>query len=537
MNARGERILIFGDSLTHPGQDSDPAIQAITAGSGRAASAPGDLLGSILLEQGAAAVQADAKVGRSALSFFQAEPSAQLLAADQAFAPTKVVIMLGTNDTSRDLVGTEQMLARLRDAYRGMGAEVWAIGPMTYFYSGDALNGPAAAVLAAMQRVFGKDRTIDARPLSADLSTGAGRASDGIHFTSSGAAVLAPRLASALLAAKPNIWPKIALGIGGAVALGAIVWAASRRTGAGPAITPVQGLPLMLAAPKISTKDPATMTAGEINKELDKIDRIDSGITERFINAGRGHERPSEIRNMIDPLALEHNALADRRRDLRFEIERRYGPGAPSRFPMDPKHRGFWKPRKKADDLGGARDALPAPLLKRWKRAIGDYKRAIAAIEAGDAAAREDAQRARERMRKLRDEAAGHAPGSYNDPALHDLDAEESALPKIAEAEERGREARYKSGQVEIKKLREEEREANREHAWMLKGPGSRPKPARVVIYPGDARRPWRARMFDSAGNLRSEVTDHLRTGEASRHYVEDKIKDFWPELPVETSD
>lgn len=61
-----------------------------------------------------------------------------------------------------------------------------------------------------------------------------------------------------------------------------------------------------------------------------------------------------------------------------------------------------------------------------------------------------------------------------------------------------------------------------------------RPRPARVVLYPGDARHSWRAEMFDEDGNLRSYVSDSLRVGDASRRYVEAKVEDFWPELPTE---
>lgn len=83
-------------------------------------------------------------------------------------------------------------------------------------------------------------------------------------------------------------------------------------------------------------KLPADMTAGEINKALDRLDRERSHLADAFIAAGRGGERPSETRKKADPLALRHNELADAYLALRMEVERRYGPGAPSRLP-----RGF----------------------------------------------------------------------------------------------------------------------------------------------------------------------------------------------------
>lgn len=83
----------------------------------------------------------------------------------------------------------------------------------------------------------------------------------------------------------------------------------------------------------VSNKDPAVMTAGSINKELDKLEEQNSKLGQMMIDTGRGHERPSEYLNMSDPLALELQQNYDRRNKLRAEIERRYGPGAPRRLP------------------------------------------------------------------------------------------------------------------------------------------------------------------------------------------------------------
>jgi hypothetical protein len=60
MNVVGERIVIFGDSLSHHGADDAPEIWDVNAGSNRASSAPGDILASMLLEAGAQAVRIDA---------------------------------------------------------------------------------------------------------------------------------------------------------------------------------------------------------------------------------------------------------------------------------------------------------------------------------------------------------------------------------------------------------------------------------------------------------------------------------------------
>ena len=94
---------------------------------------------------------------------------------------------------------------------------------------------------------------------------------------------------------------------------------------------------------KISTKDPAAMTAAEINKELDKLNEQDSTLGSLMIEGGRGYERPSEYLKMTDPLAMELRKNFDRRQDLRIEISMRYGPNPPSRLPTG---RGFG-PRSK----------------------------------------------------------------------------------------------------------------------------------------------------------------------------------------------
>lgn len=78
------------------------------------------------------------------------------------------------------------------------------------------------------------------------------------------------------------------------------------------------------------------MTPSEINKALDRADRVSSKMTDEFIAVGRGHERPSETWKLNDPLAQRWKALSNIRSELHREVERRYGPGAPRRLP-----RGF----------------------------------------------------------------------------------------------------------------------------------------------------------------------------------------------------
>ena len=89
--------------------------------------------------------------------------------------------------------------------------------------------------------------------------------------------------------------------------------------------------------------DPATMTPAQINRELDALDARRDRNTDAFIAAGRGEERPSEYLRKDDALSREARAIFDRSNALRAEIERRYGPGAPSRLP-----RGFRAVRRVA---------------------------------------------------------------------------------------------------------------------------------------------------------------------------------------------
>lgn len=93
------------------------------------------------------------------------------------------------------------------------------------------------------------------------------------------------------------------------------------------------------AAPKIpNVADADKWPAAKVNSTLDRIDKLDLQLAQEFIDAGRGHERPSEYLRMDDPLARRARALFDARMKLRRVISDRYGPSAPSRLPSG---RGF----------------------------------------------------------------------------------------------------------------------------------------------------------------------------------------------------
>jgi hypothetical protein len=80
-------------------------------------------------------------------------------------------------------------------------------------------------------------------------------------------------------------------------------------------------------------EDLATLTPSEINRRLDRLDKLSSKLTDEFIAAGRGHELPSETFKKTDPLAERKRRVWADSDALHREISRRYGPGAPSRLP------------------------------------------------------------------------------------------------------------------------------------------------------------------------------------------------------------
>jgi lysophospholipase L1-like esterase len=276
MNVKGERILIFGDSLTHHGADAGPETWIVNAGSSRSSSAPGDLLASLLLEQGAA-VRTDARVGRSAANFYEREDAQGLLNANKAWKPTKVVIMLGTNDLGRDVGKTTTAMAALKQAFELGGAEVWAIGPMSY--NNASLNAQAPQVVQLMRNVFGA-RFIDARGLSVQTD----RAKDGVHFGPGAARQTALNLANALMGAGGGSGDALgAVLLGGALALGAVLLFNAFKNPA-PTRREMFAGPLMLGAP---------MLAGNDDDEDDATDFGEETWFERIRR--RDHERRARI--------------------------------------------------------------------------------------------------------------------------------------------------------------------------------------------------------------------------------------------------
>lgn len=234
MNVQGQRVLIFGDSLSSRRSRCDDAHSAdqydVVEGTNRTASAPGDLLASYLLAQGAAAVRVNARVCRSGWNFWQGEDTNRLLRADAAWKPTLLILMLGTNDIGLNLTKDGEALARIVAAYQRLGVQqAVAIGPPTF--SIPRLQAGVDDVFKMLQRVPGIEAVVDARPYTSDLLGPTYRTHDNIHFTAAGAAALAPRLAAALgqlAPAPPSAWKPLLWSFGsifglGLVAVGAVI--------------------------------------------------------------------------------------------------------------------------------------------------------------------------------------------------------------------------------------------------------------------------------------------------------------------------
>ncbi len=192
------RLLIFGDSMTHRGSDNGPEQVEVTEPSDRT-SMPGDLLASRLLEAGTvSAARLDARIGRSAYNFWRREEATKLLTGDLAWAPTLVIVFLGTNDIGLNVAVDEQSMLKIRQWLESRGAEVWAIGPPSF--ADPERQAGTGGIVGMMRRVFG-NRFIDARPLTKDL-TRQGRAGDLIHFNADGSRLFAARLETAFTAAR-----------------------------------------------------------------------------------------------------------------------------------------------------------------------------------------------------------------------------------------------------------------------------------------------------------------------------------------------
>jgi lysophospholipase L1-like esterase len=277
MSVRGKNILIFGDSLS------------------TGATSPGGVFGAVLKSAGAV-VRVNGKVSRSAVNLWSGangENGAAVVAAEAARRPDIVIVVLGTNDLGMNASADQQAFARLAAAFAP--AELWAVGPPSFPATRADLTRKAPQVYATLAAVFGAHRVIDWQRLTADVVTPEqGRARDGVHFATAGAAVAGKRLAAAWLQARTGVtasaapafaasgfsWP-LTLGALGAAAVmvGVAVVVRRRRQ--------LSGLGRVAAPP---TSEPRTLLDYDAVPKRDRKilgDEIDGAVV-RAVKAGAG---------------------------------------------------------------------------------------------------------------------------------------------------------------------------------------------------------------------------------------------------------
>jgi hypothetical protein len=118
---------------------------------------------------------------------------------------------------------------------------------------------------------------------------------------------------------------------------------------------------------------------------------------------------------------------------------------------------------------------LPPEIMKKWRSKVAAYKRAISKLEEGYSEELfHRAVSARNALDMLKNEAAAHVPyipgqSPYLSEPIQALERERKELVSSTweQAQERGREANYQRYREEGKRLREEEREAQRPYEWM----------------------------------------------------------------------
>ena len=113
---------------------------------------------------------------------------------------------------------------------------------------------------------------------------------------------------------------------------------------------------------RISAKDPAAMTAGEVNRELKALREADGRLADEFIAAGRGHERPSDYLDpkRTDDLSRRAQAISRRISALTIEVEMRAGPGF-HELPYS-RRRGSFGPRTKVNPMKKTRRTKSNPV-------------------------------------------------------------------------------------------------------------------------------------------------------------------------------
>lgn len=486
MNARGERILIFGDSLTQHASGGNP-VWDVNAGPQRASSAPGDLLASLLLDQGAT-VRTNALVSRSAFNFWTREDAAKLIAADLAWKPTKIVFVLGTNDVGLAPGPDEAAFVRLRDAYQPAKAEIWAIGPFTS-------RLPAAGVeqvVTTMRKVFGP-RFLDGRPLSAMISPG----SDGVHYTPTSARLLALNLADALLSAA-TVKPWVGAAIGAAVVVGGgLIYGlamSSRRGLAGLEIVDGKRWDGSTSALVRSGYKPVPCKSGLDAKGLARCwsrGTLGAPVSYRliYLTAGKRSVAPEEFASVE---AATRAVRTFKARGWTAWVE---------------DDTGQFVPVKGAQRRPRGLGAAEAPMDAAAKRLVTRTRKLIATLAAGDYA---DMNGATDLMVKINDATLKLERAGHPDVATA-LQAEKGA------AVEAGQAARSARLAEDARRAREEHREAERTRpdAWMRGRRGLHGDDDDDEPRPGEDDETWWRRIMRRAKEGESRVRDALEHHDA----------------------
>lgn len=297
MNVRGERIIVFGDSTSHHGSDNAPEIWDVDQGSGRSSGQPGDLLASLLKEQGAEAVRVNARVSRSAPNFFGREDYQGLFNSDRQFGPTKVVIILGTNDLHVSRAIDEAAMRQIVGFYEGLGAEVWGVGP--WMYANESLNRDAEPVIEMQKQIFG-GRFIDPRPITAVV----GRSSDGVHFGGEASRQTALGLADLLLStSSPKNWMPIAVGAAIVVGLG-LVWSYWRQRK-----LPTHGRPLLGSSDPTPPKPKKKRESKEVRAQRKALEAERDQLYRSMAYAGNTPDQVRRFHDRIDVINAKMKAL------------------------------------------------------------------------------------------------------------------------------------------------------------------------------------------------------------------------------------
>lgn len=460
MNVRGERILLVSDEI-----------------------APAGLIASALAAQGAAATRVNARSGRNMRHFFSEPGITEALAADQAFAPTRVVLLLGTHDVG-NLDPTS--LERLRDAYAKTGAEVWAVGPFVTTRQPAAIGQVAKAMDQAFDPYF-----VDGRPNTETIA----RAADGLSYPAAGQQQLALVVTDALLSHNPSSkWGRVKWGLVGIAALGALWYlarridrgAAGRLFEAGAGISGSADQRYRVAYVLVTKRGPVraiveaprALTLVEAEKWRRKWGKTETAWIETVdgehvpvkgaarLPRFQDDAKPGDVHwtlttdRKLEGLGLVHVVNGKRFLGTEAQLVRSGARAVPCASKLDASGKvKCWKatrvlagPDRPIFTFGPA-DVDPVH-AKRLRAAMNTYRKHLHALEAGDRDAFDAAVKARGKLEKLADS------GEIFSETARDQIRTVISAHRIGEYEEAGRKARAAALDAERLRLHDEGRAA-----------------------------------------------------------------------------